>query len=422
MRYLKTLLILWLAALFWTGSAHASTETRTASGYGDSPQQAVANALVEAARQGLGVIVTVDPAFRNAVHEWVVREGFATGRWHSEPEVQMPTRAAVEGYRVLSTRQIQDGLWQAEVEARLLTHTPVGPDRSHLPSIAIGTFRTDSNQYTLGEAVPAAQVRQQLRSALVTGLAQSDRFRVLDRDFNAALESERTLSAGSLLPQAQLQQGRAMGADLMLVGEIQDFQLGRPGRTYYGMQRNNMEPVIRIHYRVIDTASGEILRADTLRYQEQPGELRRRLLAADIDPDREPERIGEFLFPDVAAVLAGEVNDTLYPIRVLASEGERVYLSQGAGRLVNGALFSVHDTGRNIEDPDTGLNIRLESAPRATLRVTHVQPGYGEAEVIDGSASAVNVDAILRPAYAAPARGPGRPMTPGSSEAPLTWD
>ncbi|MBA3981240.1 MAG: penicillin-binding protein activator LpoB, partial [Alcanivorax sp.] len=339
MRLPSLLLALLLSVSLALNSHAAETVTRNASGYGGSPQQAVANALVEAARQGLGVVVTLDPAFRTQVSEWVVQQGIVTGRWYSEPEAQLPTLAAVSGYRVLATRQISDGLWQADIEAQLLDYQPAGPDRRHLPSVAVGSFRTGQAAFDLGTVLPAPEVSARLRNALVASLTQSGRLRVLDRDFSGDLDQEQTLSASSLLPAAQLQLGREMGADLVLVGEIRDFQLGRPQRRYYGATFNDLEPVVRIHYRLIETATGEVVRADTFVYRETPTDLRRRLRDADIDPERERDRIGELLFPDVAADLTSAVTDTLYPVRVLAQEQGRIYLSQGSGRLVTGALL-----------------------------------------------------------------------------------
>lgn len=422
MRLPSLLLALLLSAGLVLNSHAAETVTRNASGYGGSPQQAVANALVEAARQGLGVVVTLDPAFRTQVSEWVVQQGIVTGRWYSEPEAQLPTLAAVSGYRVLATRQISDGLWQADIEAQLLDYQPAGPDRRHLPSVAVGSFRTGQSDFDLGTVLPAPEVSARLRNALVASLTQSGRLRVLDRDFSGDLDQEQTLSASSLLPAAQLQLGREMGADLVLVGEIRDFQLGRPQRRYYGATFNDLEPVVRIHYRLIETATGEVVRADTFVYRETPADLRRRLRDADIDPERERDRIGELLFPDVAADLTSAVTDTLYPVRVLAQEQGRIYLSQGSGRLVTGGLLGVHNVMRELEDPDTGQRIRLESPALATLRVTAVHDDYAVAEIIEGSASAVSRDAWLRPTRVAATTPAGRPMTPGSSAAPIQWD
>ncbi|MBA3980717.1 MAG: penicillin-binding protein activator LpoB, partial [Alcanivorax sp.] len=56
------------------------------------------------------------------------------------------------------------------------------------------------------------------------------------------------------------------------------------------------------------------------------------------------------------------------------------------------------------------------------LRVTAVHDDYAVAEIIEGNASAVSRDAWLRPTRVAATTPAGRPMTPGSSAAPIQWD
>src|SRR5690606_20741016 len=234
----------------------------------------------------------------------------------------------------------------------LLTPKQIGPDRSALPSVAIGTLRTSGSSYDLGRPIPPAEVRAQLRNALVNSFTDSGRLRVLDRDFSADVAGERAISASSLQPQEQVRVGRQQGADLVLVGDIESFQLGRPGRSYYGAQFNTLEPVVRVQYRLLETATGGVLRAGTFVYSEAPGTLRTRLREADIDPDREPERIGEFLYPEVARALTGEVLDALYPVRVLSVAADRIYVTQGSGRLTEGQQLTVHQLDGELTDPD----------------------------------------------------------------------
>ena len=72
LKRLSTLFL--LLALVASGLARAAdTETVTARGYGEDPEQAVTNALVAAVRQAGGVTLAVDPSFRRQVSQWVRR-------------------------------------------------------------------------------------------------------------------------------------------------------------------------------------------------------------------------------------------------------------------------------------------------------------------------------------------------------------
>lgn len=427
MRKLLATLLLLPALAF----AQAGTETtsREATGYGETPAAAISHALLEAARQGLGVVVTLDPDFRSQVSEWVVSQSatgnLVTGRRYSQPEPRIPTIAAINSYQVLATEQLEERLWQARVAAELLDHKGIGPDRSALPAMAVTLFRSGRESYSLPDPTEAQEVRRRLQQAAITSLANSGRVRVLDRQFQQQIRQELRQTEDSLLPREQIRQGRQAGADLLLVGEIESFQVGRPSRSFYGARFGDMEPVVRIQYRLLETASGEILRAGVLEYGESSADFRARLREADIDPQREPERIGELLYPAVAAAMTREVLETLYPLQILAVDNDgHVYISQGSGALEAQQTLAVHRMTRQLPDPQSGTPVRLESPQLATLKVSEVRNDYAIAELIDGSRESLDEQSILRviPADTQLRGGPGRPMTPGSSEEPISWD
>ncbi len=429
MKHPVHLLAIFLLVL--AGALHADDETLRieATGYGDSPHSAITHGLLEAARQGLGVGISLDPDFGNHVHEWVVHstEGVSTltGRRYSRPEARQHVLAAVRGYQVHEVSRAEEGLWQARVEAELLQYRGLRPDLEQLPSLAVARFRTDQEEYNVGEWLSGDRLARRLRQALVNSFSDSHRVRVLDRSFDDEAFSELERTASSLSPGEQLRQGQEIGADLLMVGEIEQFQLGGKERDVYGIQMTTLEPAIRISYRLLEPATREILRSDTFVYREEGAYLRDRLNEAGIRASREPERIGEVLFPDVARPLSREVLDTLHPMRILApAGGNRVYISRGRGSLKEGTLLSVHEVGREIHDPDTNLGLRLETDAQATLRVTSVNRDYGRAELINGDPDVLRRNVILRVA-ATPEEDdhkPGqRPLSPGSSEAPLDW-
>lgn len=425
MRMLLAVVLL-LPVLAW-GQAGTETLSREASGHGETPADAISNALLEASRQGLGVVVTLNPDFRTSVSEWVISQNaggnLVTGRRYDRPEARTPSIAAIKSYQVLATEQLDDHLWRARVEAELLDHTGIGPDRSALPAMAVSLFRTNESSYPLPQDTPAAEVRRRLQQAAVNSLVQSGRVRMLDRDFQQQVENELDQTRASLQPREQIRQGRRAGADLLLVGEIQRFQIGRAGRSFYGADFADMEPLVRIQYRLLETASGEILRAGTLDFSQSGAEFRARLRDADIDPEREPERIDELLYPSVATALSREVLSTLYPLRVLAVADDRVYISQGSGTLEQNERLTVHRVTRQLADPQTDIPVRLESPALATLRVTEVRSDYAIAELLDGNRDSLDDNSVLRmvPPDTTLRGGPGRPMTPGSSEKPVRW-
>ena len=185
-----------------------------------------------------------------------------------------------------------------------------------------------------------------------------------------------------------------------------------------------MEPVERLHYQLIETSTREVLRAGTFEERRSARVLLEKLREADIDKDREPERIGEVLYPDVARGIAGEALDALYPIRVLsAASSESIFISQGSGRLQEGDLLSVHGPAGEVSDPDSGVTVRLEGESVATVRVTSLADQYAVGELVTGELSSLSSQSTLRVEVPVetPQVGPGKPDTPGSSSAPIQW-
>lgn len=420
-------LLAWLA-LSPAMAAPTNTVELNASGYGDTPTQATARALVEVSRQALGASVVLDPGFRTAIQEWVVSQtengNLIQGSWSSEPEAQLPVMANLKSYRVLDTSKVEDGLWRSRVEARVLRYEGFTADRQHLPTLVVTPFRTARTQFDLGTEQPATRVRHRFQQYLANALQKSGKLRLLDRNFSDAAARENQIAASSLSVEEQVKRGQQLGADLLLAGEIEDFSLGRNSQSFYGATFNTLEPHVVIHYRLIDTATREILRAESFQYRKLPARLREAFDNEDIDPEREPERIGEVLYPRVATELADSVLETLYPIRVLSvTEDGSVFISAGLGRVREGDLFSAHGVARKSEDPDTGLPLRMHTPALATLRVTAVHEGYSVAETLGAPVSQLNAETLLQ-RQARPEeeqKGPDRPTTPGSSEKPIDW-
>ena len=424
------LLLALLFLLPLTVQAEEETLDASASGYGDSPQAAITHGLLEAARQNLGVGISLDPDFRRHVHEWVTSstEGVSTiaERQYSAPEPRERILAPVKGYEVLSLEEVQEGLWQAQIRAQLLRYQAIDDELAQLPSIAVAKFRTPQDEYNVGREISGDRLARNLQQELVNSLSDSRRVRVLDRDFDEEVTEELQTTASSLSPAEQLRQGQEVGADLLLVGEVDQFELGGEEREVYGIQMSTLDPTIRISYRLMEPATREILRSATYVYREEGAYLRDRLNDAGIRAGQEPERIGEVLYPEVARPMTQEILETLHPMRILAMDGnDSVWVSRGRGTLEEGTLLSVHERGQRVQDPDTDLVLRLESDVRATLRVTKVERNYARAEFLHGDRDALEEHATLRVAARPPKEDeptPGeRPISPGSSEEPMDF-
>jgi len=426
------LLVLMAALAAGTASA-AQTREVSARGYGDNPEQAVTNALVAAVRQAGGVTLSVNPDFRRQVSEWVIqRQGDVTtwtGSRTSVAEPRLPTLGSLDSYEVTVVTQEDNALWRADVKAVLLLQQVPGPDRSYLPAIVVAPFTSDADEYTLGETtLSAAEVRRQLHANLIDAFAQSGRFRVLDRANLGLREAEQALLRdGAGEPRELLRLGKTKGADLLLVGHIEAFDIGDDERTFYGARFQGYEPYVRLRYRLIDAAGGEVLEAGLYDWQQSEASVRQLARQQKLDHRNHPERLADLVYPRIARALAAAASDTLYPVQVLKSDGDRVYLSHGQGRLEADTILNVYRPVESLEDPQTGLTIRMESDALASLEVIEVRPDYAVARITQGGGEPRPGDRVRPPGNRQGDTGDveqpaGQPESPGSSPMPLNWD
>lgn len=423
-RYLLTLLLVLIAS---AARAVPGTESVQARGYGEDPQHAVANALVEAVRQAGGVTLAVNPDFRRRVDHWVMhRHGDAStwiGTATSVADPRLPTLGSLANYKVTDVSRVDNSLWRADVRARVMRTKPLGPDRSNLPTIVVAPFATQAAHYQLGSVtVNATEARRRLRADLVEALTQSGRFQVLDRAHLAARDRElKVIANGSTDPAALVKLGKSRGADVILVGRIESFDIGDNSRRYYGSRVHDYRPHVRVRYRLIDVATGEILAADLFTWRQSGADIRALARQQNIDDWNHPERLADVVYPRIARAIAADATDTLYPVRVLKVSDGRVYLSQGRGRLAKGDRFQVMGKAGTAKDPDTGRRIRLAGPALATVEVERVRADYGIARVVAGQGPVKRGDRLRR---AAPreAPPPPRPVPPDSSSKPVQWN
>lgn len=426
MKKILGFLILLVSLPSW---AATSTVSARGEGFGNTADLAVGNALVEAVRQAGGVTVALDPTFRREIHEFVMQQKGDAVVWESQttsvPEPQVPTLGNVKSYKIASVERQDEKLWRAVVEAEVLVHKSVLGDRTNLPSIAVETFASAKTHFNLNKSkVLADSVLPRLRADLIDALTQSGRFRVLDRDFNAAIERENQVLQSTLDPVEKTKQARELGADMIVVGLVEDFSVGTGKRAFYGAKFSDFRPRFRVRYRVIETATREVVWSSTFVYEAPEDLMRERYIDIERDYPNEPEQYAYAVYPDIARAISGEIIDTLYPVQIINVESaEAVYVSQGSGRMAPGDTFHVHRRGKTIKDPDTGFDVKLETDSLAKLEVVRAAQGFGIAKVIEGEAGALQNGDILRRAVAVmPEKNlPPRRETPGSSDKPMQW-
>lgn len=419
--------------------AAPSVDTVTVTANGKTQAVAIANALSQAIQQVNGVQVDVVTQLREKqpqiIMDWFGNRIVLPGGMVDEGYVRTQSNGPVKSYRVESSKLLEaQSLWQVTLAVDVVRYQPLQPQRSQLHSLAVAPFISNASSFdSMAGVRPASDVAADLGRLIRQDLVQSGRFRVLDRDFWPQMAQEESIiREHGQNTQQYIKQGQKLGADILLVGNIQHFDISKRSQTLYDSQTTLYHADFQVDVQLLETATGEILWSDRIQRVITHQQLRQQL-QLKLDPlqgqdqalvEAEIERqLYQQIADDISLAMVGH----FYPLRVLDTDGDQeVYLTQGDGMLKPGDVLSIYAPEAESTDPDTGLTVKRQGRKVALVEVTEVQTWYASARLLEGNIEAVQPQAIARKRMktlplSEPSQVPARRLTPGSSEQPLRW-
>jgi curli biogenesis system outer membrane secretion channel CsgG len=399
------LLLAFVASLLVASFACAQTaapprvvETQ-ASARGPTPEAAVRAALGEALRAVNGSAVAFDQRrkkrFEDAARDLdaaLAAEGMNVERMQAE--VATLSRGLVERLRVLETRSIPDGTFEASIVARVA----IFDDRlATRKTVAVTLFRAGRNEFRFGATdLPAPELVRRLADLATERLVQSNTVTVLDRSFVDEIGRERNfLELHSRSSDELARFGRMLGADYLLVGSVEFAGLEVINRVVEasGYSFTQASAGIEVSARLVDVASGAIAWADTIRASFGHGDLQRLFPGATPDPGG----TAGALVTKVADRLAEAVVESVAPIKVALVEGDVLWVNRGSGRLAVGQRLLIRGGGQDVIDPDTGESLGSAERTIAVVEVVATDPRKSQCRVMEGDPSLVRVGHVARP-------------------------
>lgn len=272
------------------------------------------------------------------------------------------------------------------------------PGRS---TIAVGTFRP-------APGAPVAGLQSTtLTNELIVRLANTNRFRVKERQEVDQLLDEKLFQAATAGRDVREHLRQFQGADYLVYGEVTRFQVETTQtrvpylREVQVSRRGRAEGTLR----VVDVATGAVAAADQLRVDEP--------LDASVDDATAVARLTERLAGEAVSRILARV----YPFAVIGIQPDgTVYLSRGLdGGIAIGSTFDVLRPGPEMRD-QTGQSFGAAETHIATVEIVDVEPTRSRARIVSGQGPALND--VLRPRLPAPATGERQPMAPGKGEVP----
>ena len=353
--------------------------------------------LEESIRQVNGPWIETDREFRfqyeSVVNE--LRESTSKGIHVTKEKHISICQGLIRNYDILEQVRESSDQWKVVVKVVVMVYDPKNPRPGERRTIAVIPFRNPHESFEIeGTLISSEEINRKLSQATVSQMVQSRKFTVLDREYMAERLGEQELIKAGNSPLTELIKiGKQLGADHLVVGSLERTSVISSEKvvklTGYRtiMRQGNME----ISYRVLDVATGKINWANVVKISLSNEEFDS-LMAA------RPGTLGDDLLIEKASViLAGEIIDAIYPIKVVkvSSNGE-IILNQGGIRVQEGEVFEVYVLGKELIDPDTKEYLGREEKLAGVIVISRVLPKMSYANVTEGDANAIPAGAICR--------------------------
>jgi len=387
-------------------SLGVATQTREVKGVATTREEAIKKALHEAVGQVQGVWVgsgiadsAVGIGIIESTHEEVNKtiemEGISL---RSQNTITLTmAEGLVKSYEVVDEKKTDNG--KVEVTVKVWVYDYQSPLATTKLSLAVSPFEVENNRYIFGDiTVSGAELTKQFSQRLTTLLRDSNRFDLLDRDYDKAFRDEINLIKSDdvgLEEKGRLKQ--LQGADYLLAGRIRRAEITTELKDIPTTGIHSAE--YRGHF------VGEVrLLVPTTRQVAFSHEYRIKLEMPEIkelaDEWRRDERDFDQIkdaFLDLAArqIIEDVLND-VYPVRIALAEQGSIILDQGGERMKPDAVYEVFTKGKPIVDPQTQEVLGQDEGKVALLKVTRILPKFSYAEILDGKTEDIEVGQVCR--------------------------
>lgn len=268
--------------------------------------------------------------------------------------------------------------WKVRIRADIAQYR--APDEKGRPKIVVASPRVLSASYPVGDGrVPADEVAGAIRSRLSDILTQTKRFIVLDREFGDEMQAEiDKINGGDVRLQDSARLGQQLATDLILIPTIERFEYAK---SVQQLRMANRQVVSyagggRVGLRLLNAATGEVVMSDSFDYQ-----------LPSTGPSTLPRFVdGKGMAAAMMDSLSGRIGNAIvteiFPVSVVALNGDQVVLSQGGDTLSIGERWQAVALGEELKDPQTGNSLGRNEMPCCTIRIDRVssQTSYGTIE------------------------------------------
>jgi curli biogenesis system outer membrane secretion channel CsgG len=220
---------------------------------------------------------------------------------------------------------------------------------------------------------------------LITALVKSGRYRVMERQEMESLLKEQGLGmAGIVTPESAAKAGKMLGVEVAVIGAVTEFGYkkqstgGALKKIGIGASVSKQSATVGIDVRLVNTTSGEILKADNVRKEKK--NLGGSLDTEDIrfsDQDKFDESlVGKATreaIEDIVKLLDEQGGGSgVWEAKVVMMKDGQVIINGGSETGVKaGERFVVYRLGEEMTDPDTGESLGAEETKIGEIEVVN---------------------------------------------------
>ncbi len=249
------------------------------------------------------------------------------------------------------------------------------------PRVAIKTPR-------VGEGVSKYAQRYLKLSIILdemeASIQKTRKFELLSRN-KAVLQDvreEQEFAKSDLTKGNAAKEGRLENAAFLILPTVQDFKFYRSSKPVPNIENKYVRRdsgMLEINAQLIDTTTGGI---KTTFYMKSTFATGKKVVNSK---GGAPSSVYfTKLAKAVAAQMADQLVDAVFPMRVLNVQGRQVWINRGKdGGLKKGDRLKVFRPGVALIDPDTGENLGSAETEMGQVKVVRVNPKFTIAETID---------------------------------------
>ncbi len=321
-------------------------------------------------------------------------------------DMQKWAKGKILGYTVLSDR-FEGGKYRVEVDVRLPGTYVVGLDPANRRRMAVTTFRPARSNYSWRGQVGGTTVwAQALADKLNVCLTQTRKFTMLDRKFDAEIDTELArLSAGNAAPADAVRLNQKLGTDYLVVGEIAFNDVLPPAINPYTGRAMPMPSQLfaEITYRVILAPTGQLKWTDVVRIDAAA------FAAGDL-----ATFVSQTTEAAACSISDGMMSNIL-PFEIVGRTGSgQLVVGEGGKSLKAGECLTVFALGEEVKDSRTGEVLDVLEDAVGTVQIVRVTEKLSYAQAVEGDAAKMVVGSRLRRVPLTAPAAP-QPVTPATS-------